>query len=265
MPAVSSQDLSHRSALVTGVSRRSGIGFAIASHLLTLGLRVFVQSWRPHDEEQPWGQDLEPMSELIDDLASIGPEVGHAAIDLADAGGPLRLVEEARAVLDHIDVLILNHARSSHQSLEELTSAELHRAFAVNSIASLMLVKEWAAEHDDARPGGRVLFITTGIHLAPMISELPYAASKAAVQQLTETLAVHLASRQITVNTINPGPTDTGWASPKVYESVLRRMPFGSWGQPADAAHLIGWLISDEGRWITGQTINAEGGFNRWA
>lgn len=262
MPAVSS--LSHRSALVTGVSRRSGIGFAIASHLLTLGLRVFVQSWRAHDEEQPWGHDLEPVSELIDDLAEIGPQVGHAEVDLGDPTGAERLMEEATTVLGDIDVLVLNHARSSHQSLEELTSTELHQAFAVNSISSLMLVKEWSAQHDDARPGGRVLFMTTGIHLTPMVSELPYAASKAAVQQLTETLAVHLARRHITVNTINPGPTDTGWASPEVYERVLRRMPFGSWGQPADAARIVGWLVSDEARWITGQTINAEGGFDRW-
>ena len=128
-----------------------------------------------------------------------------------------------------------------------------------------MPVKEWVAQHDDARPGGRVLFMTTGIHLAPMVSELPYAASKAAVQQLTETLAIHLAPRQITVNSINPGPTDTGWASSEIYENVLRRMPFGSWGQPRDVAQLIGWLISDERRCVTGQTINAEGGFNRWA
>jgi 3-oxoacyl-[acyl-carrier protein] reductase len=62
---------------------------------------------------------------------------------------------------------------------------------------------------------------------------------------------------------VNPGPTDTGWATGEQTEEVRRAMPFGRWGQPDDAARLVAWLVSDEGRWITGQVINSEGGFRR--
>ena len=61
----------------------------------------------------------------------------------------------------------------------------------------------------------------------------------------------------------NPGATDTGWATPALHAEVLAREPFGRWGEPDDAARLIAWLVSDEGRWRTGQVLNSEGGFRR--
>jgi 3-oxoacyl-[acyl-carrier protein] reductase len=69
--------------------------------------------------------------------------------------------------------------------------------------------------------------------------------------------------RGITVNTVNPGPTDTGWAEPELHERVRRAFPLGRWGQPDDAARLIAWLCTDEARWVTGQVINSEGGVRR--
>ena len=73
-----------------------------------------------------------------------------------------------------------------------------------------------------------------------MTRELPYAASKAALHGITASLAAHLAPRGILVNTINPGPTDTGWATPELIEQELRRLPLGRWGAPEDAARLVG-------------------------
>ncbi len=96
-----------------------------------------------------------------------------------------------------------------------------------------------------------------------MPAEIGYAVTKGAVQQATATLADALADRGITVNTVNPGPTDTGWPTEEVRAEVLALMPFGRWGEPDDAARLIAWLCSDEGGWITGQVIDSEGGFRR--
>jgi 3-oxoacyl-[acyl-carrier protein] reductase len=93
-----------------------------------------------------------------------------------------------------------------------------------------------------------------------MPREVAYAVSKGALQQATATLADELADRGITVNAVNPGPTDTGWIGD---QDPGPQMPYGRWGEPRDAARLIAWLCSDEGRWITGQTINSEGGFRR--
>jgi 3-oxoacyl-[acyl-carrier protein] reductase len=149
--------------------------------------------------------------------------------------------------------------------LEDLTAAELDAAWAVNARASILLVQAFAARHDDARPGGRVVLFTSGQHLAPMTGELPYAVSKGAIHQMTRSLADHLADRHITVNAVNPGPTDTGWATPELTERVAASMPSGRWGAPTDAANLVAFLVSDEGAWITGQVIDSEGGFRRGA
>jgi 3-oxoacyl-[acyl-carrier protein] reductase len=102
--------------------------------------------------------------------------------------------------------------------------------------------------------------MTSGQHLSPMPGELPYIASKGAIHQLTASLAAHLAPRGITVNSINPGATDTGYADEKLIEEVLALEPQGRWGEPDDAARLIAWLCSDDARWITGQVINSTGG-----
>jgi 3-oxoacyl-[acyl-carrier protein] reductase len=144
-------------------------------------------------------------------------------------------------------------------SLEEITAAELDLTFKINTRATLLLVKEFARRHD-GRTGGRVLMMTSGQHLSPMPSELPYIASKGAVHQLTTSLAAHLAPRGITVNTINPGATDTGYADDLLKQEVLDLEPQGRWGEPDDAARLIAWLCSDDARWITGQVINSTGG-----
>jgi 3-oxoacyl-[acyl-carrier protein] reductase len=132
-----------------------------------------------------------------------------------------------------------------------------------NVWASLLLVQEFAAQHDDSRAGGRVVLFTSGQHLAPMSREVAYAVSKGALHQATRTLADELADRGITVNTINPGPTDTGWGLGA--QDAGRFMPFGRWGQPDDAARLVVWLCSDDARWITSQVLDSEGGFRRWS
>lgn len=254
--------LTGRVAVVTGVSRRAGIGFAIAQRLLADGASVFLQSWTAHDAEQLWGADPGGVDGVLGALGA--PErIGHLAVDLSDPDAPAAVFDAARERFGTVDVLIANHARSSAQSLETLTAAELDACWAVNARATLLLVQAFAAHHDDARPGGRVVLFTSGQHLGPMTDELSYAVSKGAVHQMTRSLADQLADRHITVNAINPGPTDTGWATPDLEELVQRAMPFGRWGSPDDAANLVSFLVSDEGAWITGQVIDSEGGFRR--
>ena len=96
-----------------------------------------------------------------------------------------------------------------------------------------------------------------------MRDEVAYAASKGALASVTRTLADHLADRSITLNTVNPGPVDTGYAPPGTHEAVRRRSPGGRWGTPDDPARLIAWLATDEAARITGQVMNTEGGFRR--
>ena len=127
----------------------------------------------------------------------------------------------------------------------------------------ILLVQAFAARRDPARGDGRVVLFTSGQHLAPMAGELPYAVTKGAVHQMTRTLADALADDGITVNAINPGPVDTGWPSDELRERAAARFPAGRWGRPDDIAAVVSWLASAESGRITGQVIDAEGGFRR--
>jgi 3-oxoacyl-[acyl-carrier protein] reductase len=144
-----------------------------------------------------------------------------------------------------------------------VTGADLDLAWAVNARASVLLVQAYANRHDDSRPDGRVLLFTSGQHRGPMADELPYAISKGAVHQMTASLADALADRSITVNAINPGPVDTGWPSDALRERVRSAYPTGRWGRPEDIAEIAGSIISADWARLTGQVIDAEGGFRR--
>jgi 3-oxoacyl-[acyl-carrier protein] reductase len=252
-----------RTALVTGVSRGRGIGFAIAQRLLAGGDRVFAQSWSPYDATEPWGADPRGIDGVLAALNG-GADLGHREADLADPEAPALLVDAATARFGPLDTLVVNHARSSVGRLADVSAAELDRVWAVNVRATLLLVQAFARQYEAVAHGGRIVLFTSGQHLAPMSGEVPYAATKGALQQITLTLSDELVDRGITVNCVNPGPTDTGWATPQLTASVGRQLPRGRWNSPAEAAGVVAMLLSAEAATITGQTVNAEGGFRRW-
>ena len=260
-----SRPLAGRTAIVTGVSRRAGIGYAVAGRLATRGAAVLAHSWAPHDAEQPWGADpLGPDGVVAALRAELPPGAGrveHHAADLADPQAPAALLALAADRLGPVDVLVANHARSSGYGLGALTAAELDLTLAVNVRATLLLVQAFAAAHERGRPGARVVLFTSGQHAGPMPAELPYVASKGALQQVTGSLAAALAPAGITVNCIDPGPTDTGYADDDSRRHVAARHPARRWGTPADVANLVEWLASDAAAWITGQTLVSDGGW----
>lgn len=254
--------LDGRVVVVTGASRRVAIGAAVARRVVADGGALLLHSWAPHDAEQPWGADVGGAEALVDELRAAGGRVEHVAADLADPTAPAALVDAARDAFGHVDAVVANHARSSAQALEDLTAAELDLSYAVNTRASLLLVQALAAQHDDARPGGRAVLFTSGQYHGAMPGELPYIASKAALHEVTRSLAVHLAPRRITVNCINPGPNDTGYADDDARAAIAALNPGGRWSTPADTARLVGWLLGDEADWVTGQTIASDGGWS---
>lgn len=255
-----SSALGGRIALVTGVSRPAGIGAAIVERLLADGAKVLATGFERYDAEMPWGAAGDGASALHDFSSE---RLAYATEDLEDPAAPRRLVAAAVERFGRIDIVVANHARSASQSLAELTAAELDRCWAVNARASALLAQA-LAELRAPGPGGRLVLFTSGQHRAPMAGELPYAISKGAIHQMTASLADALAERGVTVNCVNPGPTDTGWATGELHAAIARRFPSQRWGQPADAARLVAWLVSDEAAWITGQVIDSEGGFRRF-
>jgi 3-oxoacyl-[acyl-carrier protein] reductase len=256
-----------RAALVTGVSRRAGIGYAVARRLAALGASLFLHHYAPHDRDQPWGDDPGGTEAVLagvrSALAATDASIHHLELDLALPEAPARLIEAAADAFGHLDILVCNHARSGDSPLGTLDAALLDAHWAVNTRSTILLTQAFAARHD-GRPGGRVIFMTSGQDLGPMTGEVAYAASKGALASITKTLADQLADQQITLNAVNPGPVDTGYASPEAYEAVRRHFPQQRWGVPDDPARLIAWLVTDEASWITGQVINSEGGFRRF-
>jgi 3-oxoacyl-[acyl-carrier protein] reductase len=257
-----------RVALVTGVSRRAGIGYATARRLAALGASLFLHSYPPHDRDQPWGEDPGGPQAVTrgvhDAVADADAHVRWMPLDLALPGAPAELIDAVVTACGHLEILVCNHARSGGDGpLGTLDAQMLDAHWAVNTRSTILLTQAFAAQHD-GRPGGRVIFMTSGQDLGPMTGEVAYAASKGALASITRTLADQLAGQQITLNAVNPGPVDTGYASPEAYEAVRRQFPQQRWGVPDDPARLIAWLVTDEAAWITGQVINSEGGFRRW-
>ncbi|MFE1102465.1 SDR family oxidoreductase [Nocardiopsis alba] len=252
-----------RTALVTGAGRRGGIGYAVARRLAAYGASVMLHHFRPHDEAQPWGgDDIDAVVEGVRS-ALASPEAGVEQIeaDMVDPRTPERVVEATVAEFGHLDILVANHARSGGDgSLAEITAEMLDGHWAVDARSPLLLAKAFA-EHHDGRPGGRVLFMTSGQSHGPMPGEVAYASAKGALAQITPTIAAELGPRGITVNTVNPGPVQTGYIEGELLERVVPMFALGRLGEPDDPARLLSWLATDEAAWITGQVISSEGGF----
>lgn len=256
-----------RTALVTGAGRRGGIGHAVARRLAAYGAGVYLHHHVPHDAAMPWGADRpdDVAASVRAALGDPGAPVVHGPGDLARPSAPAELIDRATEALGgRLDILVANHALSgSDGTLDEIDAALLDAHWAVDTRAVLLLVQAHARRRP-AGPGGRVVMMTSGQDIAGgMPGEIAYALQKGALASITRSLATALAGRGITVNTVNPGPVDTDYATGETYRAVEARFPAGRWGMPDDPARLVAWLATDEAGWITGEVVNSEGGFRR--
>jgi 3-oxoacyl-[acyl-carrier protein] reductase len=248
-------------ALVTGASRRQGIGAATCKALAAAGHDIAFTHWQAYDRQMDSSDEGGPPA-LTADLKALGARVWSSEVDLSNPTAPSRLFDDVAAGLGFPTVLINNAAYSTSEGYEDLDAATLDAHYAVNLRGTALLSVEFARRWPGG-PGGRIINLTSGQSLGPMPTELAYIATKGAIEALTVSLSAGVAPLGITVNAVNPGPTDTGWMSEEVKAHLLPKFPLGRLGQPEDVARLIAFLASPEAEWITGQIIHSEGGFLR--
>jgi 3-oxoacyl-[acyl-carrier protein] reductase len=257
---MASSVLHERVAIVTGASRRIGIGAAVCRALAAHGADIFFTYWRPFDSMLPPGVDEDGPVSLQNELMELGVRCESLEIDLSKIDAPKRILNEVELRLGSPSILVNNAAYSTKDGFQVLDAATLDAHYAVNMRGTFLLTVEFARRLS-GRSGGRIINLTSGQSVAPMPGELAYAATKGAIEAFTISLSAELASYGITLNAVNPGPTDSGWMTEEIRQELLPRFPMGCIGQPEDAARLIAFLASDEAAWITGQIIHSTGGF----
>ncbi|MFB4159110.1 SDR family oxidoreductase [Geomicrobium sp. JSM 1781026] len=258
--------LQGKTVLITGVSRRAGIGYAIAKQCAAYGASIIIQHFRTHDEEQAWGADhLEAVVAGIQQEMIPSAQFGHYHSNFLQEDSAETLIKTVVKEHGAIDAIVCNHARSGGDGpLGNLTAQMLDNHWKVNTRSSVLLAQAFADQYDPTRGRGKIIFMTSGQRQGPMPGEVAYALAKGALADITLTLADQLADQNICVNTVNPGPVDTGYLNDQLWEETRTKFPFDRFGEPEDPARLISWLLTEEASWITGQIMNTEGGFARW-
>ena len=249
--------LANKVALVTGVTRCQAIGAAVAMTLAQSGADICMAYYRPYDRTMPWGvQDTEP-EQILGRLLKTGVKAQGVEVDLAHPEGPHTLFTEAKQHFGRVDILVNNAAYSTVTRVDQMTGADLDHHYAVNLRAVVLLSLEFVNGFTQGG-AGRIINLTSGQGLTPLPDDLAYAATKGGVDAFTLSLSAAVARKGITVNAVDPGPTDTGWMGGQ-RASLLAQAPMGRLGTPQDAAQLVAFLASAEAGWITGQVIRSRG------
>jgi 3-oxoacyl-[acyl-carrier protein] reductase len=252
----------NRIAIVTGASRSKGIGAAVCRELAKAGHPIFFTYWTPYDEEMPWGSNVNEQTLLKEELEGFGVPVNMMELDLTSPEAPEQLFQKVREDLGQPSILINNATYSTNDDYSTITAEDLDKHYFVNIRATTLLSSRFAQQFN-LGSGGRIVNLTSGQFQRPMPGELSYATTKGAIDAMTITLAAEVAKLGITVNAINPGPTDTGWMTEEIKSGLSGMFPSGRVGEPSDVARTIKFLVSEEAEWVTGQIIHSEGGFRR--
>ncbi len=251
-----------RIAIVTGASRPNGIGAALCRELAREGYNLFFTHFSPYDYKTGYNDAEANWSKVFaNELRDHGVSVESMELDLSKGDAPAQLLERVLKMRGQLSILVNNATHCVEMSHEELTSGVLDEHYAVNVRGTCMLSVAFAKQLKKENLGGRIINFVSGQDKSPQPGNLPYITTKGAISAFTTSFSTEVASHHITVNAIDPGPTNSGAMDRATQDFLKPKFPTGRIGMPEDAARLVSFLASDSASWITGQIIHSDGGF----
>jgi 3-oxoacyl-[acyl-carrier protein] reductase len=244
--------LKDKVAIITGASK--GIGAGIAKAYALAGAKVVVN----------YAADLSRAEKVVHHITQLGGQAVAVKADVSQPEDVEKLFNEAIKAFGKVDILVNNAGIYDLVMLEELTIEVLQANINTNLIGTILCAQK--AAEVMAKDGGNIINISSTVSLNPMPGTLIYAATKAAVDNITKVLAKELGSKKIRVNTISPGITETegsheqGFLGGEWEAQLVAQVPLGRIGQPGDIAKVAVFLASDDAAWVTGERIQVSGG-----
>ena len=245
--------LKNKVAVVTGASK--GIGASIAKHFAAEGAKVVVN----------YASSKEGADKVVKEITDNGGIAIAVQADVSNEADVTRLFEETKKAFGTLDILVNNAVFQQYLTVEQATVEAFHQHFNVNVLGPVLTIQ--ASLKLFGNKGGNIINISSGASKMPMAGVSLYSATKAAVDAITISLSKELGARNIRVNSILPGATETEGArsagvttGSEAETMFVTNTPLGRRGQPEDIAKAVVFLASDDAAWITGEQISVSGG-----
>jgi len=245
--------LKNKVAVVTGASK--GIGASIAKHFAAEGAKVVVN----------YATSKESADSVVKEITGNGGVAISVQADVSKEADVTRLFEETKKAFGRLDILVNNAVYQGYAPIEQILVETFHQSFNVNVLGPILTIQAALKMFGDK--GGNIINISSGASKMPLPSASLYSASKAALDALTISLSKELGVKNVRINSILPGATETEGATSagvtrgSEYEKMfVANTPLGRRGQPEDIAKAVVFLASDDAAWITGEQISVSGG-----
>ena len=271
-------NLEDKVVLVTGANNPYGIGAATARVFAKEGAKVFITYYRTSPED--YGVDYEEAKaasepgmplyhylrsknaeEVVDSIVADRGVADSWETDLRDPSNVSNLLDRVESKFGSVDILVNNAAEyRNNDSIDTITAEDIKKTYSVNVEATLVLISEFVRRHKRyKKKWGRVINLSTGPSQC-FAGQISYGSSKAAIEAFTRSIAFEVGPWGITVNTVAPGATQTGYITAEDEQKLMPTIPLRRLGLPEDIANTILFLASDKSSWTTGQIIRVNGG-----
>ena len=245
--------LKNKVAVVTGASK--GIGASIAKHFAAEGAKVVVN----------YASSKEGADKVVKAITDNGGIAISVQADVSNEADVTRLFDETRKAFGKLDILVNNAVAQGYSAIEQISAAAFQQSFNVNVLGPVLTIQAALKLFGDN--GGNIINISSGASKYPLPNASLYSATKAALDAVTVALSKELGAKNVRINSILPGATETegatraGVTKGSEYEKMfVSKTPLGRRGQPEDIAKAVVFLASDDAAWITGEQLSVSGG-----